>query len=48
MRTTREAFPLKDLIMTAVWFVSLFGNKVLWGGRRLWIRTDGTMHEVHG
>jgi ceramide glucosyltransferase len=40
--------PLKDLIMTAVWFVSLFGNKVLWGGRRLWIRTDGTMHEVHG
>jgi hypothetical protein len=40
--------PLKDLIMTAVWFASLFSKEVLWGSRRLKIREDGTMQEVHG
>src|SRR5262249_40666225 len=38
--------PVKDLIMTAVWGASLFGNEVHWGGRRLRIQSDGTMHEV--
>jgi hypothetical protein len=39
---------LKDLIMTAVWFVSLTSNRVVWGGRRLVILDDGTMREVSG
>lgn len=38
--------PVKDLIMTAVWGASLFGNEVHWGGRRLRIQPDGTMQEV--
>jgi len=38
--------PLKDLVITAVWAVSLFGNRVIWSGRRLRIQPDGTMHEV--
>jgi len=38
--------PLKDLVMTAVWAAGLFGNEVRWGGRRLRIQPDGTMHEV--
>ncbi|MBV8773878.1 MAG: bacteriohopanetetrol glucosamine biosynthesis glycosyltransferase HpnI [Deltaproteobacteria bacterium] len=38
--------PIKDLIMTAVWGASLFGNEVHWGGRRLRIQPDGTMQEV--
>jgi ceramide glucosyltransferase len=40
--------PLKDLIMTGVWFASLFSKEVLWGSRRLKIRDDGTIQEVHG
>jgi ceramide glucosyltransferase len=39
--------PFKDLIMTAVWFGSLLGNKVIWGGRQLEILPDGTMREVN-
>lgn len=39
--------PVKDLIMTAVWFGSLFSNKVMWGGRQLEILPDGTMREVN-
>lgn len=38
--------PLKDLVMTAVWAAGLFGNEVLWRGRRLRIQPDGTMQEV--
>ena len=38
--------PLKDLVMTGVWVAGLFSNEVLWGGRRLRIQPDGTMHEV--
>jgi ceramide glucosyltransferase len=38
--------PLKDLVMTAVWAAGLFGNKVLWAGRRLRIQPDGTMFEI--
>ena len=40
--------PFKDLVMTGVWFASLFGKEVVWRGRRLRIRTDGTMQEVNG
>ena len=40
--------PFKDLVMTGVWFASLFGKEVLWRGRRMRIRTDGTMQEVNG
>jgi ceramide glucosyltransferase len=46
----REAWlvPLKDLFMTAVWFTSLTSNRVSWGGRRLKVRSDGTMQEMNG
>jgi ceramide glucosyltransferase len=38
--------PLKDLMMTAVWFASLVGNEVKWAGRRLRILPGGAMREV--
>ena len=38
--------PLKDLVMTAIWAAGLFSNEVTWAGRRLRIKTDGTMREV--
>jgi ceramide glucosyltransferase len=38
--------PIKDLVMTAVWAASLCSSEVLWAGRRLRIRPDGTIHEV--
>ena len=37
----------KDLAMTAVWFASLLGNRVTWGGRRFVLRPAGKMEEVH-
>lgn len=40
--------PLKDLIMTAIWFASLASNEVRWSGRRLRIHPNGTMREVDG
>jgi hypothetical protein len=40
--------PFKDLAMTAIYFTSLLGNKIFWGGRRLQILSDGTMREVSG
>ena len=38
--------PLKDLVMTAIWFSSLAGNRVWWGGRRFQILAGGAMREV--
>ncbi len=38
--------PVKDLVMTAAWVASLLSNKVLWAGRRLRVRSDGTMEEI--
>ncbi len=38
--------PLKDLVMAAIWAVSLVGNEVAWGGRRFTISRDGVMHEI--
>jgi ceramide glucosyltransferase len=40
--------PLKDLVMTGIWFSGLFGNEVRWSGRRLRIRRNGTMREADG
>ncbi|MGH8011996.1 MAG: bacteriohopanetetrol glucosamine biosynthesis glycosyltransferase HpnI [Candidatus Binataceae bacterium] len=40
--------PFKDLIMTAVWFVSLLSNKVVWGGRELVVGADGSVREANG
>ena len=40
--------PFKDLVMTTIYFTSLVGNEILWGGRRLEILADGTMREVSG
>jgi ceramide glucosyltransferase len=40
--------PLKDLVMTGIWFGSLVSNKVVWGGRQLKILPDGTTREVNG
>jgi len=39
--------PLKDLIMTAIWFASLASNEVEWGGRRLRILAGGAMREAN-
>jgi ceramide glucosyltransferase len=38
--------PLKDLLMAAIWAVSLVGNEVAWGGRRFVISRDGVMREI--
>jgi ceramide glucosyltransferase len=37
---------LKDLAMTAIYFASLAGNTVLWGGRRFRVLKGGAMREV--
>jgi ceramide glucosyltransferase len=39
--------PLKDLLAVVIWCASLASNTVEWGGRRLRIRPDGTMSELH-
>jgi ceramide glucosyltransferase len=38
--------PLKDLMMSAIWFAGLFGSKVQWGERRFQILAGGAMREV--
>ena len=38
--------PIKDLIMTGVWFASLFSNKVMWAGRQFKVVRGGAMQEV--
>jgi ceramide glucosyltransferase len=40
--------PFKDLIMTGVWFASLFSNKVKWAGREFKVVRGGAMREVKG
>jgi ceramide glucosyltransferase len=40
--------PIKDLMMTGIWFASLVSNKVIWAGRRFEILPGGTMREVKG
>jgi ceramide glucosyltransferase len=38
--------PIKDLVMTGVWFASLFSNKVVWAGRKFQLMRGGAMREV--
>jgi ceramide glucosyltransferase len=38
--------PIKDLVMTGVWFASLFSNKVMWAGRQFQLMRGGAMREV--
>jgi ceramide glucosyltransferase len=38
--------PIKDLIMTGVWFTSLLSNNVMWAGRKFKVIRGGAMHEV--
>jgi ceramide glucosyltransferase len=38
--------PVKDLVMAAIWFVSLLSNEVTWGGRRFRILSGGAMQEI--
>lgn len=38
--------PFKDLVMTGIYFASLAGNTVLWGGRRFKLLTGGAMREL--
>lgn len=47
---TRDAWltPIKDLMMTGIWFAGLASNKVTWAGRRFEILRDGAMREVKG
>jgi ceramide glucosyltransferase len=40
--------PVKDLIMTGVWFGSLLSNKVKWAGRQFKVIRGGMMQEVKG
>ncbi len=38
--------PIKDLVLTGVWFASLLSNKVLWAGRKFHLMRGGAMREV--
>jgi ceramide glucosyltransferase len=38
--------PIKDLIMTGVWFASLLSNHVMWAGRKFKVIRGGVMQEV--
>jgi ceramide glucosyltransferase len=38
--------PVKDLVMTGIYFASLTGKTVLWGGRRFRLLDGGAMREV--
>jgi ceramide glucosyltransferase len=38
--------PFKDLLMTGIYFASLTGKTVLWGGRRFRLTPGGAMHEL--
>lgn len=38
--------PIKDLVMTGVWFASLLSNKVRWAGRKFQLMRGGAMREV--
>ena len=38
--------PLKDLLVVAIWLVSLIGNEVVWGGERFRSGRDGTLRAV--
>lgn len=38
--------PIKDLVMTGVWFASLLSNKVVWAGRKFQLMRGGAMREV--
>jgi ceramide glucosyltransferase len=40
--------PIKDLVMTGIWFASFASNEVTWGGRRFRILSGGAMREVDG
>ena len=35
--------PVKDLLQTAIWFLSFMGNRVEWRGETLRLRRDGTL-----
>jgi hypothetical protein len=38
--------PFKDLVMTAIYFASLTGRTVKWGGRRFQLMAGGVMREL--
>jgi ceramide glucosyltransferase len=38
--------PVKDWLLTALWFTSFLGNDVEWGGERLIVQADGLMAPV--
>ncbi|HYL59961.1 MAG TPA: bacteriohopanetetrol glucosamine biosynthesis glycosyltransferase HpnI [Candidatus Acidoferrales bacterium] len=40
--------PIKDLVMTGVWFASLLSNKVTWAGRQFHVQSGGAMREIKG
>jgi len=46
MLTELWMVPIKDLIMTGVWFASLLSNKVMWAGRQFRVIRGGAMREV--
>jgi ceramide glucosyltransferase len=46
MLTELWMVPIKDLIMTGVWFASLLSNKVMWAGRQFKVIRGGAIREV--
>jgi hypothetical protein len=38
--------PFKDLVMTAIYFASLTGKTVKWGGRKFQLLLGGVMREL--
>ena len=38
--------PFKDLVMTGIYFASLTGKTVKWGGRRFQLMAGGVMREL--
>jgi ceramide glucosyltransferase len=38
--------PVKDLVQTAIWFLSFLGNQVEWRGEKLRLNSDGTLEEI--
>lgn len=40
--------PLKDGLQMALWFSAFLGREIEWRGRRMRVRTDGTLAEVTG
>jgi len=39
--------PLKDLLQAAIWLLAFLGNRIEWRGRRMRLRSDGTLEPLN-